>query len=259
MSKVVFTEGTHSITIKRVQYTISDAVSFEDSSVLRKSVKIDVEGWMKRTEINSYKVWSYDGTNIKRNMSGIIEFTDDTGSVYMSIKDIYIMSIEETSETWREWGQVKVSFSNEGMVTSDSSVVSFKGKIDIYNAQLSITPSVLRKNFYTVPTWNGSFYQETGYDITRVVLNGTIPYDSCEFPETIISEFESFVIKDNLMIPEENNLSYFVRGIGDNLDIGSVFIESASLVWNIERKVIQVNVSFVGPHQDVKKPVVNGG
>ena len=85
------------------------------------------------------------------------------------------------------------------------------------------------------------------------MLNGTIPYDSCEFPETIISEFESFVIKDNLMIPEENNLSYFVRGIGDNLDIGNVFIESASLVWNIERKVIQVNVSFVGPHQDVKK------
>ena len=68
MSKVVFTEGTHSITIKRVQYTISDAVSFEDSSVLRKSVKIDVEGWMKRNEINSYKVWSYDGTNIKRNI-----------------------------------------------------------------------------------------------------------------------------------------------------------------------------------------------
>ena len=55
------------------------------------------------------------------------------------------------------------------------------------------------------------------------------------------------------MIPEENSLSYFVRGIGDNLDIGNVFIESASLVWNIERKVIQVNVSFVGPHQDVKK------
>lgn len=252
MSQVTFTEGNHSITIKRVQYTISDAVSFEESSILKKSIKIDVEGWMKRTEINSYNVWSYDGTNIKRNVSGTITFSDGSGD-YMSIKDVYIMSIEETSETWREWGQVKVSFSNEGMITSDSSVVSFKGEIDIYNAQLSITPSVLRKNFYTVPTWNGSFYQETGYDITRVVLNGIIPYDSCDFPETIVSKFESFVKKDNLMIPEENSLSYFIHGIGDNLNIGNVFIESASLTWNIERKVIQVNVSFVGPHQDVKK------
>lgn len=253
MSQVTFTEGTHSITIKRVQYTISDTVSFEESSTLKKSVKIDVEGWMKRTEIDSYKAWSYDGTNIKRNMSGAIAFSDGYGSDYMSIKDVYIMSIEETSETWREWGQVKVSFSNEGMATSDSSVVSFKGEVDIYNAQLSITPSVLRKNFYTVPTWNGSFYQDTGYDITRVVLNGIIPYDSCSFPETIISKFESFYEDGDLMIPEENSLSSFIHGIGDNLDIGKVFIESASLVWNIERKVIQVNVSFVGPHQDVAK------
>lgn len=252
MSQVTFTEGNHSITIKRVQYTISDAVSFEESSTLKKSVKIDVEGWMKRTEIDSYDVWSYDGADIKRNMSGTLSFSDGTGE-YMSIKDVYIMSIEETSETWREWGQVKVSFSNEGMATSDSSVVSFKGEVDIYNAQLSITPSVLRKNFYTVPTWNGSFYQETGYDITRVVLNGIIPYDSCDFPETIISKFENFTTKGNLEIPEENSLSYFIHGIGDNLNIGNVFIESASLVWNIERKVIQVNVSFVGPHQDVKK------
>lgn len=252
MSQVTFTEGTRSITIKRVQYTISDTVSFEESSTLKKSVKIDVEGWMKRTEIDSYKAWSYDGTNIKRNMSGTIVFSDGSGSGYMSIKDVYIMSIEETSETWREWGQVKVSFSNEGMATSDSSVVSFKGEVDIYNAQLSITPSVLRKNFYTVPTWNGSFCQDTGYDITRVVLNGIIPYDSCEFPESIIQKFEWFKEENGVTIPQEGDLSTFITGV-DNLDIGSVFIESASLVWNIERKTIQVNVSFVGPHQDVAK------
>lgn len=250
MSQVKFTEGTHLITIKRVQYTISDTVSFEESSTLKKSVKIDVEGWMKRTEIDSYKAWSYDGTNIKRNMSGKISFSDDSGSDYMSIKDVYIMSIEETSETWREWGQVKVSFSNEGMATSDSSVVSFRKEVDIYNAQLSITPSILRKNFYTVPTCNGSFYQETGYDITRVVLNGIIPYDSCEFPKSIIEKFEWFDEKNGVMIPREDDLSSFITGV-DSLGIGNVFIESASLVWNIERKTIQVNVSFVGPHQDI--------
>lgn len=253
MSKVVFTEGGHSITIKRVQYTISDTVSFEESSALKKSIRVDVEGWMKRTEIQNYDAWSSkdSGNTVTRNKIGSISFKDDSGGEYMSINDVYILSIEETSETWREWGQVRVSFSNEGMPSSDSSVIKFRNSVDIYNAQLSITPSVLKKNFYTVPLWNGSFYQETGYDITRVVLNGVIPYDSCEFPESIISKFEPFTSVCNVKVPQEGSLSDFISGTG-SLNIRKVFIESASLVWNIERKTIQVNVSFVGPHQDVK-------
>lgn len=253
MSSAKFTEdgSDRSVEIKRLQYTISDTISFEDSGVLKKSIKVDIEGWMKRSEIKNYKIWSSQdgGETVKRNKKGTLVFTDS--GEYMKIKDVYILSIEETSETWREWGQVKISFSNEGMDSSDKTVIKFRGSIDIYNAQLSITPSVLRKNSFTVPTWNGSFYQETGYDITRVVLNGIIPYDSCLFPESIISEFEWFRKDGDVMVPHEGDLSEFISGV-DNLKIGNVFIENASLVWNIERKVIQVNVSFVGPHQDVK-------
>ena len=251
MSTATFTENGRTIEIKRLQYTISDTISFEDSSTLKKSVTIDIEGWMKRTEIQNYSIWSSQdgGTTIKRNGNGKLVFND--GDNYMEINDVYIISIEETSETWREWGQVKITFSNEGMDSSDKAVIKFRD-LDIYNAQISITPSVLRKNSFTIPTWNGSFYQDTGYDITRVVLNGIIPYDSCEFPESIIQKFEWFKEENGIMIPQEGDLSTFITGV-DNLDIGSVFIESASLVWNIEKKTIQVNVSFVGPHQDIKK------
>lgn len=253
MSSAKFTEdgSSRSVEIKRLQYTISDTISFEDSGVLKKSIKVDVEGWMKRSEIKNYEIWSSKdgGETVKRNKKGTLVFTDS--GEYMRIKDVYILSIEETSETWREWGQVKISFSNEGMDSSDKTVIKFRGSVDIYNAQLSITPSVLRKNSFTVPTWNGSFYQETGYDITRVVLNGIIPYDSCSFPESIISKFEWFETDGNIKIPHEGDLSDFISGV-DNLNIGNVFIENASLVWNIEKKVIQVNVSFVGPYQDVK-------
>lgn len=252
MSKATFTENGKTIEIKRLQYTISDTISFEDSGILKKSVTIDIEGWMKRAEIQNYNIWSSQdgGTTISRNCKGKLVFND--GSDYMEINDVYIISIEETSETWREWGQVKITFSNEGMDSSDRAVIKFRDLVDIYNAQISITPSVLRKNSFTIPTWNGSFYQDTGYDITRVVLNGIIPYDSCEFPESIIQKFEWFKEENGLMIPQEGDLSTFITGV-DNLDIGSVFMESASLVWNIEKKTIQVNVSFVGPHQDIKK------
>lgn len=249
MSKAIFTENGRTIEIKRLQYTISDTISFEDSGILKKSVTIDIEGWMKRTEINNYKIWSSQdgGTTIKRNAKGELVFND--GSDYMTIRDVYIMSIEEMSETWREWGQVKVTFSNEGMDSSDRAVIKFRD-LDIYNAQISITPSVLRKSSFTVPTWNGSFYQDTGYDITRVNLSGIIPYDSCDFPEDIIHKFEWFKTENNIKVPQEGDLSTFITGVS-NLNIGKVFIEGASLVWNIEKKIIQVNVSFVGPHQDI--------
>lgn len=253
MSSAKFKEdgSNRYIEIKRLQYTISDTISFEDSGILKKSVKVDIDGWMKRSEIANYNMWSsQDGGNtVKRNKKGTLTFID--GDDYMEIKDVYIVSIEETSETWRECGQVRISFSNEGMSSSDNTVIKFRGMVDIYNAQISITPSVLRKNSFTVPMWNGSFYQDTGYDITRVVLNGVIPYDSCSFPSEIIEYFEWFDKKGNLIIPHEAHLSDFISGV-DNLNIDKVFIDNASLTWNIERKIIQVTVSFVGPHQDVK-------
>lgn len=260
MSKVRFSDTNgHIIEIERVQYTISDTFSYEDSGDIKKSIKIDVDGWMKRSEIKNYLIWSSmdGGATIKRNYSGKISFID-AGTPYLAIKDVYIMSIDETSETWREWGKVKISFSNEGMHSSDSAVVKFtdtvgKKSVDIYNAQLNIIPSVIRKNFMTVPHWAGSFHQETGYEITRIILNGIIPYDSCSFPENIISCFEQFYEENDVYVPAEGDLSDFVTGFNE-LKIGSVFIENASLVWNIERKIINVNVSFVGPHQDVKTP-----
>jgi hypothetical protein len=258
MSKVVFEDNNgHRIEIKRVQYTLSDSLNCEDSGIVKGSMNVEVTGWMRRTEIKNYQAWSYDGkkdTTIKRNTIGDINFYDTSGGHYLTVENVFIMSIEETSETWREWGQVKATFSNEGMLTDASNVVLFRDSITIYNAQVTVVPSILKKNIYTVPIWNGSFTQEMGYDNTKVTLTGIIPYDSCEFPEEIVALFEPYIEENGVYIPMEGDLSDFITNkTVSNLNIGSVFIENATLSWNMSRKIISVSVMFSGPHQDLKK------
>lgn len=255
MSIAIFTDSVgHTITMSRLQYTISDSFISDNHSIVKRGIHVDIQSWAKREEVNSYQAWSTNGGVTTRNRIGKLEFQDDSGDPYMTINNVYITSIEEMSVTWREWGQVNVSFQNEGMFNGDVGVMTFTstgGSVEIYNSTLSIQPAVLRKNHMTVPHWNGSFYQETGYDITRIQLSGVIPYDSCVFPESIIGIFECFVVGENgVLIPQEGSLSSFLPGI-ENININHVFIENASLVWNIERKTIQVNVSFVAPHQDI--------
>lgn len=259
MSIAIFTDiAGHTITMKRLQYTISDSFTSDNNGIVKRGIRIDIQSWAKREEVNSYGAWSDNGGIITRNRIGTLTFSDDIGSSYMTIRNVYITSIEETSITWREWGQVNVSFQNEGMFNGDVGVMTFVGNggsVEIYNSTLSIQPAVLRKNHMTVPHWNGSFYQDTGYDITRIQLSGVIPYDSCDFPESIISIFEYFDtktgVRGNVLVPHEGSLSDFLPEV-KNISANHIFIENASLFWSIERKIIQVNVSFVAPHQDLK-------
>lgn len=276
MSYATFTENSNSsrtITMKNLQYTISDTVTSDDNSVFRKGITINIQSWAKRSEVANYLAWSDMGqkNTLKRNRVGTLTFSDFSGGSggYMTINDVYIVSIEETSETWREWGQVNITFQNDNMITSSSAHTQFVGNgttVDIYNVRLNISPSTIRKNHNTIPHWNGSFYQETGYEITRVQLSGVIPYDSCDFPEKIISAFECFYVENNCLIPIEGPITTFLPelkfdGTGqlknnnsngkDLPGINNVFVERASLNWNIEKKIINVNVSFVGPHQKI--------
>lgn len=265
MSRVFFKDSdNHKINIKRVQYTVSDSINYEETGVAKRGIKIEVQGWMKREEIKSYLAWSNKGNAslLQRNRKGTLSFIDDMssdeqGNSYMTVNDVYIVSIEETSETWREWGQVNVAFQNEGMFSGDSIIAKFgtgANTVDIYNVQLNIQPSVIRKNMTTIPHWNGSFYQETGYEVTRIYLNGIIPWDSCSFPESIVSAFELFDKDGDVLIPTEGSIYDFFQDLkpGSGLKIDKIFIESANLTWFVEKKVIQVNVCFVGPHQTVK-------
>ena len=269
MSSAVFTDNVgHTITMKRLQYTISDSINYDGTGVSKRGIKIEMQSWAKRTEVQNYLAWSNKGAlnSLQRNVIGELKFydgMDGTCANYMTASDVYIVSIEETSETWREWGQVNVVFQSEGMFTGDSVFAEFQGNggsVDIYNVQLSIQPSTIRKNITTVPHWNGSFYQNTGYEITRIYLNGMIPWDSCSFPESIVSVFECFKTENGVEIPVEGDLSTFLKNIKEgsnsNFFIGNVFVEYANLTWYVEKKVIQVNVCFVGPHQTVVK---NGG
>lgn len=263
MSYATFTENSNesrTITMKNLQYTISDTVTSDDNSVFRKGITINIQSWAKRSEVANYLAWSNMGqaNTLARNRVGKLVFSDSPGGGgYMTINDVYIVSIEETSETWREWGQVNITFQNDNMITGSSAHTIFKGangsSVDIYNVRLNISPSTIRKNHKTVPHWNGSFYQETGYEITRIQLSGVIPYDSCDFPENIISVFECFSQEGNCDIPTEGPLSLFLPNlkIENGTGFGNVFIERATLNWNIEKKIIQVNVSFVGPHQKI--------
>lgn len=255
MSEAVFTDSVgHTITLSRLQYTISDSFTYETHGIVRRGIRIDIQSWAKRVEVESYRTWSHNDGITTRNRVGKIVFSDIRGGQpYMTIENVYIVSIEETSVTWREWGQVNVIFQNEGMFTGDVGFLRFdgnRGSVDIYNSVLNIQPSSLRKNHITIPHWNGSFYQDTGYEITRVQLSGIIPYDSCTFPEQIISIFEYFDTERGVQIPHEGPLTDFLPDV-KNINIKNVFIENASLSWSIEKKIIQVNVSFVAPHQDL--------
>ena len=258
MSRVRFFDSSgHEVSLDRVKYTISDSLSMDTSGSLKRGITIEVNSWMKRKEVKNFLAWSNKGQYgvLQRNIVGTIQFIDIDDNIYMTARNVYIISISEESETWREWGQIKIVFSNDNMHTDDYVVLKFvgnNGSVDIYNANLNIFPSVIRKNITQIPNWNGSFYQETGYEITRIQLSGIIPWDSCDFPERIVSCFECLKLENNVLIPVEGKITDFLPDL-KGIYIDNVFVESASLVWTIEKKTIQVNVSFVAPHQDIKE------
>jgi hypothetical protein len=250
MSTVIFTDGTHELTMRRVQYSVSDSFSIDsDSSILTKGVKVEIKAKAKRTEIQNYKMWSWDGTSLNRNIIGNLSFQDN-GVEYLKIENIFINNLSEDSETWMDWGDLSATFSNESANSDRLGVISFKGKFDIYNAQISVIPSFVKKSFKAVQGYNGSFYQETGYDLVRVNLSGTVPWTSSEFPSDIIDSLESIVEKDGGVIPEEKSMTEFLPDIV-GIPYSKMIVENATVTWDIERKTLSVGIGFVGPNQSM--------
>lgn len=255
MSYISFVSGSRTLTMSRVIYTIGNSFSQDESGRIHISDKVEVRAKMRRTEINSAGMISYErnGNNLSsgRVMSGTLIFYDsDIENPYLSIGNIYIMSISEENETWREWGDVNISFSNEGMDRDSESTMIFNN-IVIYNASMNITPSIRRKDVKTYNAINGSYHQTMGYDFVRINISGNIAYDSCEYPEMIVSSFEIFEDVSGVTMPVEKKLSEFISNL-KGMDYDKVFIENASLVWQPEKKIIALSLSMIGPDQQMR-------
>lgn len=255
MSYVSFVSGSRTLTMSRVIYTIGNSFSQDESGRISISDRVEVRAKMRRLEINSAGMISYDrnGGDLTsgRIMPGTLVFYDsDIENPYLSIDNIYIMSISEDGDTWREWGDVTVSFSNEGMDRDSNSTLIFNN-IVIYNASINIIPSIRRKDVKTYNAINGSYHQTMGYDFVRINISGNIVYDSCEYPEMIVSAFEIFEDISGVTMPVEKKLSEFIPNLR-GADYDKVFIENATLTWQPEKKIIALSLSMIGPDQQMR-------
>ena len=97
--------------------------------------------------------------------------------------------------------------------------------------------------------------QDVGYDFVVFSLSGSIPYDSCDYPENIIDTIEAYEVitgdKDYLEDkPICENLHYFLPGL-QGCNVTFAFVNNSSITWNIEKKEIDVNIEIIAPDQYV--------
>lgn len=258
MSELIFREkeGARSeLRMRRLDFTIEDMFRLDsDSGALRKSVKITVKAQMRKAEIDNFNMWSYNNSNsVERRGEGSLSFMD-AGDEYLHFDNIYIVSLSENGTTWTDWGSVEAVFSNESNEEDSLGILSFKGAnghtFDIYNSNISLIPSQIRRGSTVVHSYNGSFIQDIGLDFVRVNLSGTVLHDSCLFPISVVEALESKDVDDGGVAPAQQDLCSFLPGL-TGVNYNNVFIESASVVWLVEKRCLNISVVFVGPPQQI--------
>nr|DAQ92146.1 MAG TPA: hypothetical protein [Caudoviricetes sp.] len=245
-----------SFNMQRLDYTIEDIFKMDsDSGSIRKFVKVTIKAHMKKSELDNYMMWSYRGSGaVERKGKGKLTFSDEKGgSPYLVIDDIYILSLTENGQNWAEWGEVEAVFSNEMSEEDSLGIMTFKGNghtFDVYNSVITIVPSQIRRTVVSLHSYNGSFMQDNGHDFVRVNFSGVVPFDECEFPEDIVEAFEYFDPESDGTIPIEQDLNEFLPDL-DEVKYKNMFIETATVTWMLEKKCLSINVTFVGPPQEV--------
>lgn len=279
MSYVIFStkfdKTVRNFSIQRVSYTIEDTFKEEiDNGNMSHYKKITVKGKMKKNEINSFKIVyaKKQKTNISTgriNGKGTLYFSDtsDSSQYYMKISPVSIISINESDNTWTTWGDIEAVFSDETGNESNNGLLTFVGtdnkKIKLYNAQIEVIPSHVRRSYSQVKNHSGSFIQELGFDFISIRINGEMPYDSCDFPYEILKIIESYSDKkyeknysntNSSAFPSEyeyypicQDLNKFLPAL--KTTVKHAFVSSSQLVWDIEKKQISVNIEIVAPNQ----------
>ena len=258
-------EATFSI--QRVSYNIEDTLREEmENGNISHYKKITVRGKMKKSELETYKIVCvhHSAGNVSAtgriNGNGDLYFSDtsDISKYYMKIKSVSIISISETDKTWTEWGDIEAVFSDDTGNDANSGILEFDGtsdsSIQLYNANLNISFPKIRRRYVSVNNYSGSFIQDMGYDFININLTGSIPYDSCEFPEHILKIIESYEkseINSKEDYPICKSLKDFIPTIS-NCEIDNVFVADSSLTWNIEKKEISVNITMIAPNQKIE-------
>lgn len=262
MSYVTFNEKINGrdFTIQRVSYTIEDSMKQEsEGGALLHYKKVTVRGMMKKSEIETVKI-AYKNTDPRIEGNGTLHFTDiKYGDDYLTIDNISILSISEQSSLWDDWGEIEAVFGDDLSNKENNGVLIFRGtegrELLLYNSSLTVNFSRIRKGSNIVKNYNGSFLQDVGYDFVVFSLSGSIPYDSCDYPENIIDTIEAYEVitgdKDYLEDkPICENLNYFLPDL-QGCNVTFAFVNSSSITWNIEKKEIDVNIEIIAPDQYV--------